>query len=61
MSTRDYITIKELKEILANIPDNYYACVQGGEDAGGEWGELYVSPIIPDYWRTTEHMTILKY
>lgn len=61
MKTRDYITVKELKEILTNIPDDYYACVQGGEDGSGEWAELYVSQTIPDYYRTTEHMTILEY
>ena len=61
MKTRDYITIKELKEILANIPNNYYACVQGGEDVGGEWGELYISPTVPDYWMAAERIVILKY
>lgn len=61
MKTRDYVTVKELKEILANIPDDDYICVQGGEDAGGEWAELYVSQTIPDYYRTTEHIIILKY
>ena len=63
MRAPDYMTVKELKEILANIPDNLYACVDGGEDCGGEWVELYISPTIPDHcWdRNDEHMTILKY
>jgi hypothetical protein len=55
------MTIKELKKILANLPDDYYACVEGGENEHGEWAKLYISPTIPDPWDFTEHEGILKY
>ncbi len=61
MKAPEYMTIKELKKILANLPDDYYACVEGGENEHGEWAKLYISPTIPDPWDFTEHEGILKY
>ena len=61
MRLPEYVTVKELKEILANFPDDYYACVEGGEDEHGEWGSFYVSSQKPALWMEADRVTILDY
>ena len=61
MQAPEYMTIKELKEILANMPDDYYACVEGGEDEHGGWGSFYISSQTPDHWMEADRITVLDY